>query len=127
MKSAQLADKQLVPIITTLAQEKPLPTNSPPELFRAFLQNGISCGNIQPSSSSTEKVHFGIPGSMITTILQQLHNNTGHLGVQRITEMSKIDSTGLDINRILRSGCKNASNARSGTLRNPNLELHLEQ
>ena len=31
------------------------------------------------------------------------------------------------MNRIWISGCKNASNARSGTLFNPNLELHLEQ
>ena len=77
MKSAQLADKQLALIISALAQEKPLLTNSPSGLFRAFLQNGLFCWNFQPSSSFTEKV----PSSMRTTILQQFHNNTCHLGV----------------------------------------------
>ena len=86
---AQLANEHLAPVIKALKEEKPLPTNSAPGLRKAFIRNGLLCRKFQPSSLSTAKTQLVIPNNMKAAILQQLHDNNGHLGLHKTTESVK--------------------------------------
>ena len=86
---AQQADDVLTQNIKTLEEEKPLAQGVPPGLRKKFIQNGLLCRNYQSSSTSTTNIQVVIPTSMTTTILQQLHDNSGHLGVKKTTEGMK--------------------------------------
>ena len=86
MSRAQLADEHLTPVIKALKEEKPLPTNSAPGLRKAFIRRGLLCRKFQLSSSSTAKTQLVIPNNMKATILQQLYDNNGHLGLRKTTE-----------------------------------------
>ena len=79
LKAAQQTDDSLSQIITTLSQGNPVP----PGLRHVFLQHGILCRPYQPSSSSTRHTQIVIPNTLIHSVLQQLHNQGGHLGVQK--------------------------------------------
>jgi transposase InsO family protein len=89
MSRAQLADENLAPVIKALKEEKPLPTNSAPGLRKAFIRNGLLYRKFQLSSSSSAKTQLVIPSNMKATILQQLHDNNGHLGLRKTTESVK--------------------------------------
>jgi hypothetical protein len=58
MSRAKLADEHLAPVIKALTEEKPLSTNSAPELRKAFIRNGLLCRNFQLFSSSTACDHL---------------------------------------------------------------------
>ena len=83
LKAAQQTDDSLSQIITTLTQGNPVPPDVPPGLWHVFLQHGILCRPYQPSSSSTRHTQIVIPSTLIHSVLQQLHNQGGHLGVQK--------------------------------------------
>lgn len=75
-----LADEQLAPVINALKRGELLPANSAPGLCKTFIQDILFCRKFQPSSSSA-KTQLVVPSNVKATILQQLHDNTGHLGV----------------------------------------------
>ena len=55
----------------------------PPGLGHVFLQDGILCRLYKPSLLSTRHTQIVIPNTLIPSVLQQLHNQGGHLGVQK--------------------------------------------
>ena len=50
-------------------------------LQNAFLRDGFLCRIFWDSSSSDRHVQIVVPHSFQNSILQQLHNQSGHLGV----------------------------------------------
>ena len=54
-----------------------------PGLKRAFLEDGVLCRTFHPSSSSGGHLQVVIPDILKQTVLQQLHNQSGHLGLQK--------------------------------------------
>ena len=83
MKAAQHDDTSLSSLITALSSGQPIPPDVAPGLKRAFLKEGILCRLYYPSSSSTGHTQIVIPDSLKSTVLTQLHNQSGHLGVQK--------------------------------------------
>ena len=125
---AQRADEVLTQIIKTLEEGKPLAQGVPPGLRKAFIQNGLLCRNYQSSSTSTTNIQLVIPTSMKTTILQQLHDNSGHLGVKKTTEgVKQRFYTGQDMNLTSRNGYRNANSVSNAIFHNRNLKPHWEQ
>ena len=65
---------------------------------------------------------------MKTTILQQLHDNSGHLGVKKTTEGVKQRLyTGQDMNLTSRNGYRNANSVSNAIFHNRNLKPLWEQ
>lgn len=60
-----------------------IPMNVVPGLRLVFLQDGVLRSPFQSSSSTTCHTQIVIPASLQTTVLQQLHNHSGHLGEQK--------------------------------------------
>ena len=86
LSKAQRADDTLLPIIKALEDGKPLKQSVPPGLRKAFIEKGLLCRHYQSSTSSSAHTQLVIPTSMTATILQQLHDNSGHLGIKKTTE-----------------------------------------
>ena len=89
MKAAQQADRVLSPLITALAQGHPLPPGLPSGLKRTFLDEGVLCRTFHASSSSPGHLQVVIPATLKHTVLQQLHNQSGHLGSRKTLEKIK--------------------------------------
>ena len=89
LRRTQLVDKQLAPVIKALEEGKPLPASLAPGLRKTFILNGFLCRKFQSSSSSLGKTQLVIPSDMKATVLHQLHDNTGHLGLRKTMENVK--------------------------------------
>ena len=89
MREKQLADVQLSPVIKHLEQGEPLPASLAPGLRRTFIQDGVLCRSFQLTSSSNIKAQLVIPSDLRNTVLQQLHNNAGHLGIRKTMDSVK--------------------------------------
>ena len=83
IKAAEQADTALSPLVTALGQGYPLPSGIAPGLKRSFLEEGVLCRMFRTSSSSPGHLQVVIPDALKTTVLQQLHNQSGHLGSQK--------------------------------------------
>ena len=83
-----MADKDLAPIITALTSHSTLPSNITPGLRNVFLRDGLLCRKFRQSSSG-DQIQVILPTSLRTTVLQQLHDNSGHLGIRKTTESIK--------------------------------------
>ena len=83
MKAAQQDDISLSSIITALTSGQPIPPDVAPGLKHAFMKEGALCRIYQASSSSAGHTQLVIPGSLKHIVLNQLHNQSGHLGVQK--------------------------------------------
>ena len=89
IKTAQRADKILSPVISALSSRSPLPVDVAPGLRRAILEEGILCRRFRPSSSTERHLQVVIPDTMKSIVLQQLHNQSGHLGFHKTLEKVK--------------------------------------
>ena len=89
IKAAQQADRALSPLITALAQGHSLPSGLAPGLKRTFLEEGLLCRMFRSSSSSPGHLQVVIPDAFKHTVLQQLHNHSGHLGSRKTLEKIK--------------------------------------
>ena len=120
LQSALLADPDLAPVITALASQSALPSDTAPGLKNVFLRDGLLCCKFQQSSSSGNQIQVILPTSLKTTVLQQLHDNSGHFGIRKTTENVKQrfywPGYESDIDRML--------NASSTTPNNPINTLH---
>lgn len=83
IKTAQVADTTLSNVMKALTSGCPIPTNVAPGIRCVFLQDGVLCRPFQSSSSTTCHTQIVIPASLKTTVLQQLHKHSGHLGEQK--------------------------------------------
>jgi len=83
IRTAQVADGTLSNLMTALSGRGMFPTSVAPGFKRAFLQDGVLCRPFQSSSSSSCHTQIVIPSSLLSTVLQQLHDNSGHQGEQK--------------------------------------------
>ena len=101
------ADGTLSNLMKALSGGGTIPTDVAPGFKRAFLQDGVLCRPFQSSSLSSCHTQIVIPSSLQSIVLQQLHDNSGHLGEQKTVAKVKI---GLDMKEIWQSGSKNVGN-----------------
>jgi len=66
-----------------------LPTNTAPGLHQAFIHEGLLYCKFCQFSTSPTKAQLVIADSMNNTVLQQLHDQAGHLGISKTTENAK--------------------------------------
>ena len=89
LKSTQLADPQLEPIIRALEEETPLPAGTPPGLRRSRLCHGLLCRDFKECSSRETRTQLVVPMSLRKDVCSQLHNYSGHLGIHKTIEKIK--------------------------------------
>ena len=77
------------PVIRALNNGDPPTPSTPPGLRKAFIHEGILCRQFHPSSNLATETQLVIPDSMKDIMLQQLHNQGGHLGIFKTTENIK--------------------------------------
>ena len=107
---AQADDPQLGPVIEALKGAVALPSTIVPGLRKTFLQDCLLCRKFRASSQDSVHTQLVVPCSHIKIILQQLHNDSGHLAVHRTT---KNVSIGQVMRQILNIGSGNANNVRT--------------
>jgi len=83
IRTAQAADGTLSNLMKTLSGGGTIPAIVAPGFKRAFLQDGVLCRSFQASSSSSCHTQIMIPSNLQSIVLQQLHDNSGHLGEQK--------------------------------------------
>ena len=83
IRTAQAADGTLSNLLKALSGGGTIPASVAPGFKHAFLQDGVLCRPFQSSSSSSSHTQIVIPSSLQSTVLQQLHDNSGHLGEQK--------------------------------------------
>ena len=76
-------------LLRPLSDGVPLPSNVAPGLRRAFLNNGVLYRQFRQSSKSPSTAQLVVPSSMKNTVLTQLHNMAGHLGIHKTSEKIK--------------------------------------
>ena len=86
IRSAQRDDEDLKAIIDELAKGV-TPTSSHPGLKKSFLEDGILCRKIL--LNGVEHTQIAIPLNLKETVLKQLHDHAGHLGVRKTTSKIK--------------------------------------
>ena len=84
----QLADPQLQPIIAALLQNKELPTTVV-GLRHCFLQDGVLCQRYVCSTTHISHIQVVVPAILRDSVLNHLHNSSGHFGVKRTTALVK--------------------------------------
>ena len=89
IKTAQRTDKILLPVISALSSRSPLPTDVAPGLRRSILEDGVLCRRFRSSSSTEGHLQVVIPDTLKSVVLQQLHNQSGHLGIYKTLEKIK--------------------------------------
>ena len=89
ISEAQLKDDQLAPIVKALSDGTSFPSKVAPGLRQAFLRNGVLYRQFRQSSMSPMTAQLVVPNSMKDVVLNQLHDQAGHLGVHKTTEKVK--------------------------------------
>ena len=90
IKAAQCTDNILSPVVSALATNGSLPTNTAPGLRHCIMEDGVLCRRFRPSSSSTQgHLQVIIPESLKRVVFQQLHDQAGHLGMHKTLEKVK--------------------------------------
>ena len=89
LHEAQGKDPKLSPVIRALTNGEQLPPNTAPGLHKTFIHEGLLYRPFSQSSMLLTKAQLVIPDSMKDTVLQQLHNQAGHLGISKTTENVK--------------------------------------
>ena len=89
ISEAQSKDDQLLPAIKALQNGESLPQKIAPGLHRTFLHSGALYRQFQKSSTSPCAAQLVVPTSMRDTVLTQLHNQAGHLGISKTLEKVK--------------------------------------
>ena len=89
ISEAQLKDDQLAPIVKALSDGTSFPSKVAPGLRQAFLRNGVLYRQFRQSSMSPMTAQLVVPNTMKDVVLNQLHDQAGHLGVHKTTEKVK--------------------------------------
>ena len=89
LRDAQGKDLKLSPVIKALTNDEPLPPTTAPGLRKAFIHDGLLYCHFCRTSTLPTKTQLIIPDSMKDTMLQQLHDQAGHLGISKTTEKVK--------------------------------------
>ena len=83
LRASQWADEVLGPLWSVLKHGKSLPMTTPVGLRKSFLMDGLLCRPFQSSSTECPITQLIIPRSMYSSVLHQLHDNAGHLGIHK--------------------------------------------
>ena len=86
IRSAQQGDEDLKAIIDELAKGR-IPISTHPGLKKSFLEDGILCRKI--SLNGVEHTQIAIPLNLKESVLKQLHDYAGHMGVRKTTTKVK--------------------------------------
>eukprot|EP00731_Ephydatia_muelleri_P033860 Em0040g10a len=86
---AQEEDPALGKVIEALKNGTAVPSSTVPGLKKTFLQDGLLCRKFRASCSDSVCTQLVVPKGHVKIILENLHNESGHLGVQRTTEKVK--------------------------------------
>ena len=86
---AQVEDPRLGKVVEALKNGTIFPSGVAPGLKRTFLHDGLLCRQFRASSSDCIHTQLVVPASFVEKILHQLHDESGHLGVQRTKEKVK--------------------------------------
>eukprot|EP00731_Ephydatia_muelleri_P037182 Em0411g3a len=86
---AQEEDPALGKVIEALKNGTAVPSSTVPGLKKTFLQDGLLCRKFRASCSDSVCTQLVVPKGHVKIILEKLHNESGHLGVQRTTEKVK--------------------------------------
>ncbi|KAL5457023.1 hypothetical protein EMCRGX_G034258 [Ephydatia muelleri] len=86
---AQEEDPALGKVIEALKNGTAVPSSTVPGLKKTFLQDGLLCCKFRASCSDSVCTQLVVPKGHVKIILENLHNESGHLGVQRTTEKVK--------------------------------------
>ena len=86
---AQEEDPALGKVIEALKNGTAVPSSTVPGLKKTFLQDGLLCHKFRASCSDSVCTQLVVPKGHVKIILEKLHNESGHLGVQRTTEKVK--------------------------------------
>ena len=89
LRSAQMDDAQLKPIMEALERQMAMPLDTPPGLQRAQLHNGVLCRQYKKCSSQEEFTQFVVPTSLREVACRQVHDCSGHLGINKTMERLK--------------------------------------
>eukprot|EP00731_Ephydatia_muelleri_P031115 Em0022g629a len=86
---AQEEDPALGKVIEALKNGTAVPSSTVSGLKKTFLQDGLLCRTFRASCSDSVCTQLVVPKGHVKIILEKLHNESGHLGVQRTTEKVK--------------------------------------
>ena len=86
---AQVEDPRLGKVVEALKNGTIFPSGVAPGLKRTFLHDGLLCRQFRASSSDCVHTQLVVPASFVEKILHQLHDESGHLGIQRTKEKVK--------------------------------------
>ena len=89
LQAAQQTDSLLGPMVAALSNGSPLPTTKAPRLKYVFLKDGLLCHSFKQTSSSMGTTQIILPNSLHKTVLEQLHNQSGHMGIHKTMENIK--------------------------------------
>ena len=88
LAKAQMEDPQLTSLKLQLQSGTAL-RDCPTGLRKCFLLNGLICRTYKDSTTQLEHTQVVIPATLKNTVLQEVHNNLGHLGVKKTLERLK--------------------------------------
>ena len=88
-RKAQDNDPQLKEVISVLEQNGRPPTSCTTGLQRCFLKDGVLCRRYTSCTTHLSHIQVVVPPSLYSIVLHNLHNQAGHLGVKRTTDMVK--------------------------------------
>ena len=86
---AQEEDPALGKVIKALKNGTAVPSSTVPGLKKTFLQDGRLCRKFRASCSDSVCTQLVVPKGHVKIILEKLHNESGHFGLQRTTEKVK--------------------------------------
>eukprot|EP00731_Ephydatia_muelleri_P031108 Em0022g622a len=86
---AQEEDPALGKVIEALKNGTAVPSSTVSGLKKTFLRDGLLCRTFRASCSDSVCTQLVVPKGHVKIILEKLHNESGHLGVQRTTEKVK--------------------------------------
>ena len=85
IREAQAKDVYMASVLEAVRQGKP-PPGLTHQHGKIFIHKGVLCRSYKESVDSEPRIQMLIPIDLRSTILEQLHNSAGHMGVRRTME-----------------------------------------
>ena len=90
-------------VLEAVRQGKP-PPGLTHQHGKIYIHKGVLCRGYKESVDSEPCIQVLIPIDLRYTILKQLHDSAGHMGVKRTMREYDVDITALAMNRVLSDG-----------------------
>ena len=89
IQKAQEEDPLIGQVIDAMNKNTPLPPPFDRQADRIFLPNSLLCRQFREKGNTSHITQVIIPRALITKVLEQVHSNSGHLGLKRTLERLK--------------------------------------